>query len=62
MLGLAAIAGTWHWRLAEPAPRADRRVVHEAQNFHGVLAVQRRGIGTRQPRTSASGTRSRKCR
>ncbi|MEX0671109.1 MAG: fused MFS/spermidine synthase [Pirellulales bacterium] len=45
VLGLAAIAGTWHWQIAPRPLRPDRRVVHESRNFYGTLAVQERGIG-----------------
>jgi len=44
-LGLAAIGGTWHWRLAAAPPRPDRRVAHESRTFYGTLAVQERDIG-----------------
>jgi hypothetical protein len=46
ILGLLAMAGVWHWRLADDAgDDATLRTVHRARSFYGTLSVQQRNAG-----------------
>lgn len=45
-IGLLAVFGIWHWRLAPDASRdAEIRTVHRSRNFYGTLSVQERNAG-----------------